>query len=348
MATLDGATFDAALALIRRLGECPDLDAFAVDVASGVHDLVGGISVSYNEINPAAGRAFAVIHPDPGVDWFTEQRPLFERHVHEHPTIDHITRTGAAAVWTWDDVCDVDAFRASALFREFYAPLGIQTQLVVNLPAPPDVVIGIAVNRGDEGFEPHDRGILALLQPHLSHAYHLAQLRTTTARLESAFDAGGWAPVLVDDAGTMVGEPSERLDGGAAGGGLAAAAPAIAAHVRAAVRASPSGRAAATTTAATIASPIGRLETILLPGAVPPHVLLVRSERRTMAARGHALGLTSRETDVLVEAADGATNREVAHALGLAESTVKKHLERAFVKLAVSTRGEALARLRDG
>ena len=52
--------------------------------------------------------------------------------------------------------------------------------------------------------------------------------------------------------------------------------------------------------------------------------------------------LTSRERDVLAEAARGSTNREIARALGMSERTVAVHLSRVFAKLGAGTRGEAV------
>jgi DNA-binding NarL/FixJ family response regulator len=57
--------------------------------------------------------------------------------------------------------------------------------------------------------------------------------------------------------------------------------------------------------------------------------------------------LTRRERQVLRNVARGLTNAEVAHELGLAESTVKSHLSSAFAKLGVASRAEAAALIRD-
>jgi DNA-binding NarL/FixJ family response regulator len=43
----------------------------------------------------------------------------------------------------------------------------------------------------------------------------------------------------------------------------------------------------------------------------------------------------------------GHTNRQVARDLGLAEGTVRKHLENIYARLEVNSRTEALARLGD-
>jgi DNA-binding NarL/FixJ family response regulator len=57
--------------------------------------------------------------------------------------------------------------------------------------------------------------------------------------------------------------------------------------------------------------------------------------------------LSHREKEILSLVMLGRTNREIAHALFLAESTVKTHLSSAFRKLDARSRSEAVTRLTD-
>ncbi len=54
-----------------------------------------------------------------------------------------------------------------------------------------------------------------------------------------------------------------------------------------------------------------------------------------------ALGLTQKESEVLLWVAQGKSNAETALILGISEATVKKHLEHIFEKLGVEKRGAA-------
>ncbi|HEX8310104.1 MAG TPA: response regulator transcription factor [Chthoniobacteraceae bacterium] len=54
-----------------------------------------------------------------------------------------------------------------------------------------------------------------------------------------------------------------------------------------------------------------------------------------------ALGLTPRESEVLLWAAQGKGNGDIAAILGAGESTIKKHLQHIFEKLGVENRGAA-------
>ena len=57
--------------------------------------------------------------------------------------------------------------------------------------------------------------------------------------------------------------------------------------------------------------------------------------------------LSHREKEVLRQVVLGATNREIAQRLYLAESTVKTHLSSAFRKLDARSRSEAVSRILD-
>jgi DNA-binding CsgD family transcriptional regulator len=78
-----------------------------------------------------------------------------------------------------------------------------------------------------------------------------------------------------------------------------------------------------------------------------PHMLALHEAGRvaSKAARRSHAELTRREAQVLVVAMKGRTNREIGHQLMISPATVRKHLEHAYAKLGVRTRGEALARL---
>jgi DNA-binding CsgD family transcriptional regulator len=82
-------------------------------------------------------------------------------------------------------------------------------------------------------------------------------------------------------------------------------------------------------------------------GILHQHLIRLRSEavaRRAVPAPVPA-ALTRREAEVLTWAVSGASDAEIAAKLGTAESTVGKHLEKAFEALGVHSRAEALWRL---
>jgi DNA-binding CsgD family transcriptional regulator len=56
------------------------------------------------------------------------------------------------------------------------------------------------------------------------------------------------------------------------------------------------------------------------------------------------LGLTRRENEILEWVARGKTNPEIAVILGIAPTTVRRHLENVYAKLGVHTRTAAVTR----
>jgi DNA-binding CsgD family transcriptional regulator len=74
-----------------------------------------------------------------------------------------------------------------------------------------------------------------------------------------------------------------------------------------------------------------------------PHVAELHA-RRDRELRGEP-NLTPRQWEVLRQVATGASNTQIARALGLSEATVRKHLENVFLRLGVQSRTEAVARV---
>ena len=81
-------------------------------------------------------------------------------------------------------------------------------------------------------------------------------------------------------------------------------------------------------------------------------VMRESSDQAVIDALGAAFNLTTRAAEVLYWLAKGKTNRDIGDILGSSPATVKKHLERVYVKLGVETRtaaaSVAMSRLRPG
>ncbi|HET7072401.1 MAG TPA: LuxR C-terminal-related transcriptional regulator [Nocardioides sp.] len=74
-----------------------------------------------------------------------------------------------------------------------------------------------------------------------------------------------------------------------------------------------------------------------------PHIAELHTRRdRELRGEPH---LTPRQWEVLRRVATGASNTQIARALGVSEATVRKHLENVFVRLGVQSRTEAVARV---
>jgi DNA-binding CsgD family transcriptional regulator len=339
---------DAArlLELIDRISAAPNLDAYAQRTCESILDLVPALSASYNELNPAAGRAYGMVVPDPGPGWFRTYLPILAAHQHENPLIRHHLATGDTRVHVWGDP-GIGDIAGTVLERDFYRPNGIYSQLGVALPAPPGIVIGIGVNRGKEGFSPADRHLMELLRPHLVHAYQAVQVRAGTALLGKVLSEYGWAVVLVDADGRVVrSEPAAVASAARYGLDVAEGAKLTSGpleRIRWIIRAYDPTTPAAASPPIPVIGEAGTLSAVVVPSPVGPHVVLLRAQLDASALR--AAGLTARQTDVALRLAAGASNQEIAALLGISTATARKHLEAVFGRLGVRHRAAAVARI---
>lgn len=85
-----------------------------------------------------------------------------------------------------------------------------------------------------------------------------------------------------------------------------------------------------------------RGQTLLSP-AVMQRVLAHSATATPAAAAGGPLDLTERELEVLLAAAEGQRNKEIARDLGITERTVKAHLTSIYNKFGVDSRAAAVA-----
>lgn len=83
------------------------------------------------------------------------------------------------------------------------------------------------------------------------------------------------------------------------------------------------------------------VQTVLLQNIYVPPLLADRSQESLNAAPREAGELTARQREVLEQMACGKSNKQIANALNIAESTVKVHLNAAFHILCVHNRVSA-------
>ena len=159
--------------------------------------------------------------------------------------------------------------------------------------------------------------------------------------MRTMLDHQGWRSLLVDDQGRLLDEHP----------GTEAEHEEMATSIRRILRRTASDRRSGTlapTDPEDVEWQGARVAVVVAPAAVPPHVVFVRSvaslDRPVADTSGLVpLGLTARERQVAALLSTGATNRQIAEALGIAVGTVKKHLQRIFTALDVETRTAAAA-----
>jgi DNA-binding CsgD family transcriptional regulator len=348
--TFTEADLRSALQFVRDCEAAPTLSAFREQVI-GVGAVVPGMLIGYNEVDLRAGTVEALLSDPSVAPPDSEER--FPSLAHQHPVIAYHERSGDWSAHAISDFLSVSEFHALELYQDFYASMGIEDQLALLLP-PSDRIIGVAINREERSFRDRDRALLNAVRPNVAHAYETALSRTRASQLLAAL--GGAA----DDAGRAVVTLTRdrRIDAftgralvwlnaafppeGVVGGRLP---PQVNEWL---VGAEGSSRSPALGDAGTRLSAGHDGETltvVFVPPAVPGEQDLLVLEHALDPFAEHrltALGLSSREGDVMRLVAAGSTNARIAEKLWLSPRTVQKHLERIYRKLGVNTRAGAL------
>mgnify|MGYP003117691874 CR=1 FL=1 len=333
---LDVADAHAVLGTVGRLAVHPPPDFGAI--CELLRELITSQSVSFNDMALGSGDFRYVIVPDDDVALAAELKPAYDRHFHQHPLIDRAHAVPLAGALRLCDVPGGDEFTHTDLYREFYEPFGLRYQMVIQLPAPPGVVVGYALNRTERQgeFSDRDAAVLNALEGHLAmHHRVVTDLERSRAMAVEA-DRDGWSVVTVRSDGVVERSSSDVLAPGLSRGetvpaGVASLLP---------LHGDPDRGA----TSHDVMIGDERWRCVVHPVPVGPTVLLMRhvgDETSDHTALIDA-GLTRRQAEVaLALARTGAGNAHLARTLGMSEGTVKKHLEAVFRVLGVDNRTAA-------
>lgn len=328
--------------LLELVGEAhsfEDLSEFREGVIEVLNRVVPSDRVGYNEISPE--ETFAVMIPE----FDASLMPVFSEFAHENPLISRIRRTGDGRPYRISDLIDRQTFHATELYKRFYRPMGIESQVAFSLPSSPDLLVGLALTRGPEDFSDREVQLLALARPHLIQAYRNAELRgartAMLAALEEGLDAVGRHIVVLDSHGRvefatdgarrLLGYPSptdrgipEQLRAWLSGqrGRRAGAEPLVlnGADDGVLVRLLPSRRH-------------DRREVLVLEGGT--------GQLHVAALRG--LGLSARQAEALRLLALGCSPSQAAAQMGIAPRTLDKHLQHVYAKLGAPGLAQAVA-----
>jgi DNA-binding CsgD family transcriptional regulator len=321
------------LAVALESAAAPDGAAFAQLALDGVERLVPSDRSSYNEIHAGRRPVVRVVRP-PG--WDTpEMLETFARLHHQSPLIRHYQQTHDGRALKISDFLDRRAFHALELYRELYGPLGVEYQVAITLPSPPELVIGIALNRGATDFSERERLVLNVLRPHLAQAHRQVREREAVARRLEALERGVESLteglVLLDAAGRVEycsAQAEALLDRFFPGRRRSGDLP------------EPLGAWARDPATPLVVERAGRRLTARVAGGEPLGVLVLAE-----GGPPHGHDLTPRELEVLASAADGLTDRAIAERLTISTRTVQTHLTHVYEKLDVRTRTGAVARV---
>lgn len=338
----------AVLGLVEALTTAQTIDEYAVMAMTGLTELIPCVDASFNELNPSAGRIRWSAFPENSL--MDHYAPLFAELMLQNPLVRYFDETADTRAMMWSDLATLDQIQQTDLHQQMFGPLGVYSQMALVLPAPPGIIVGFAVNTGVDGFSERDRAVMNTLRPHLAHYYRVIQLRNELSGQQPGPKPRGWTGALANREGVVeaVSDNARQLEE-ESGVRLTEGEP-LPEPLRASFAAGVSGYApsqpAVLSRSTRISNEANGVAGWHVPGPVAPHVVIVQAEVDVASQRLEAAGLSPRQVDVALQLAEGGTNRALAQRLGIAEGTLRKHLERIYRALEVNDRATAIARIR--
>ena len=337
---MDGLRERELQGLLEILGEvhhAEDVASFRSALLDVIPRVIPNAYTSYNEIAADGTPLVTIVTPEPG----QRQLERWGRFGHQNPLVERYLRTRDPRAYRLSDVIALEEFRERQLYQEVFVPLGVEHQLVVTLPAPPRLLIGLALADARD-FSDGERRVLDLARPHLIQAHANAGLRErlhdVLAAVEAGLDDSGEALVVVDAYGrvefaTAAGRAALGALGPTTGGELPA-------PLRAATGKDWPARAVVPVPGGGDPLVVRRM------ARTPGRTTVLVFERGTRGASRElleALGLSPREAEVLQAMMRGRATAAIAVELGVSPRTVSKHAERIYDKLGVHDRVAAVS-----
>lgn len=169
-------------AILDFLGEVSEIEIeepYPVEVVALLQRLVPSDDVTYQEADLRA-RRFRVM-AGPGPDDETVESAEDERYwiLGPCPIMRHRARSGDLSAVRMSDVVDRRLFHELPIYRDYFAPGGVEHMVDLGLPAAPDRYRSFILfrRRGERDFSVRDREVLDVLRPHFARIEAEAALR---------------------------------------------------------------------------------------------------------------------------------------------------------------------------
>jgi len=133
---------------------------------------------------------------------------VFDRHFHEHPLLRAHGRNPSAVTQRISDVVAPSGFRRTALFNDYYRPIGLDHAMALPIHVQRNVVVSFVFNRKGRDFADRERECLESIRAHLGNLYRLGGERDSA---RAAWGAPSIAPQAACEPGLTARE-REVLD----------------------------------------------------------------------------------------------------------------------------------------
>ena len=307
----------------------------------------GEINV-YTEIDPVAGRVELVA--DRGHAALAAVEADFLRLQHQHPGIQLQVQEGKFGVHTISKLVSRREWKALALYNDVYAKMGIEDQLVVSAPMPAPMALGVTISRTRRGFKSSEITALEVYEKHFTHAFGMEQRLADRSSIADSVarsrhpregfvlaNCDGIVQIACPTAETLLSAyfPAEQTETRLLPGRIRLQMTRLSSTAEERLKAS-----------TVLRIPRGENE---LRVELRRHARLDRwhINLRELTAddrrRAEAESLSPRLRSVLELLRLGQSEKEVAHALGLAATTVHGYVKQIFRRLKVHSRSELMA-----
>lgn len=339
---------NSLLEFLRALYVPSSLDEFRDHLVKNLHRLIPCDIATYDEMDPS--RHISIDRASPSDAFPPAAARSWEQVMHEHPVLMHMRRTGDLSAYRVSDFYSETEYHRRAIYQEHYKKISIEDALCKGIRVSGPVAVGCAVHRSSRTFSDSDRKVLDLIGPHLTQAWQNATRITTLRRemglLRRTFDQLRHGVIILGPGARV------RMMNGLARSLLKECFgtwkwP---------------GRRLPEQLRLWVGHQLSRVDSA---DSLQPRIpLLIRLEDKQVQFRLIAdsecywllvdehrncadpaallkMGLTRRETEVLMWVTEGKTNAEISTILALSPRTVQKHMEHIMAKLAVETRTAA-------
>ncbi|HWF72257.1 MAG TPA: helix-turn-helix transcriptional regulator [Solirubrobacteraceae bacterium] len=169
-----------------------EIGEFRLGVQHAVRRAVPADWIGVDDIGPDPETTTVNIDP-PAPPALVEK---FKLYAHQNPLIVRHQRTHDGRALRFSDVVSAAELHALPLYREFYAPMGIEHMVAFTLSHAPDRILGVALGRAGNDFTDDERDLLNQARPFLIQAYRNAIRYTNVLGVKARPDAANAAPEL--------------------------------------------------------------------------------------------------------------------------------------------------------